>query len=164
MSTQKTHANTSFDFLSGSSEFLNIVLNNINGCILMLDKDMRLQAFNNALKTIFTNKQDEDLLYIHCGEAIGCAYQIKEAKECGKTTKCNTCELRLAAFDSYLNNKAIFKDRITRPFMNKKFEKEYKDLQFSTRLFVFEQEKYIILIVEDITGRTNITHKKSHLN
>jgi sigma-B regulation protein RsbU (phosphoserine phosphatase) len=29
-----------------------------------------------------------------------------------------------------------------------------KDLQFSTRHFYFQKEKYIILIIDDITGRT----------
>jgi sigma-B regulation protein RsbU (phosphoserine phosphatase) len=155
MAFQKTAANTSFDSLAGSTEFLNIVLNNINSCILMLDSRMRLQAFNNVFRTIFTNKENEDLMYRNCGEAIGCAHQINEAKECGETTHCNNCELRLAAFDSYLNNKTIYKEKITRPFMNKNFEKENKDLQFSTRLFVYKGEKYIIMIIEDIT---NIKH------
>ncbi|WP_321997841.1 hypothetical protein [Draconibacterium orientale] len=104
MQSKKTMANHSFDMLAESGEFMNLVLHNITSCVLLLDKDMRLQAFNNALKTIFSNKTDEDLLYMLCGEAIGCAYQIEEAKDCGKTSKCCTCELRLAAFDSYLNN------------------------------------------------------------
>lgn len=151
MYTIKTNANTSFDMLAGSSEFLNIILNNINTCVLMLDEKMRLHAFNDALKTIFTNKQDEDLLYMRCGEAIGCAHQVEEAVECGKTSQCFNCELRLSAFDSYLNNITIYKKQITRPFFTKDLKKVNKDLQFSTRLFTFKREKYIILIIEDVT-------------
>lgn len=155
MQSKKTMANHSFDMLAESGEFMNLVLDNITSCVLLLDKDMRLQAFNNALKTIFSNKTDEDLLYMLCGEAIGCAYQIEEAKDCGKTSKCCTCELRLAAFDSYLNNTAVYKQHIRRPFFNKHGEREMKDLQFSTRHFYFQKEKYIILIIDDITRRTN---------
>lgn len=151
MYTNKTNTNTSFDMLAGSSEFLNIVLNNTNQCILMLDKKMRLHAFNDALKTIFTSKKDEDLLYMRCGEAIGCAYQVEEAVECGKTSQCYNCELRLAAFDSYLNNRTIYKEQITRPFFTKELKKVNKNLQFSTRLFTFKREKYIILLIEDVT-------------
>ena len=74
MSTDLTLTNVSFGFLKGSGDFLNIILNNINSCILLLDKDLKLKAFNDSLKTVFSNKKDEDLLYRRCGEAIGCAY------------------------------------------------------------------------------------------
>ncbi|WP_319511656.1 hypothetical protein [uncultured Draconibacterium sp.] len=151
MNSKKTMANHSFDMLAESGEFLNLVLNNITSCVLLLDKDMKLQAFNDALKSIFSNKADEDLKYMLCGEAIGCAYQIEEAKDCGKTSKCCTCELRLAAFDSYLNNTVIYKKHIRRPFFNENGERIMKDLQFSTRHFYFKNEKYIILIIDDIT-------------
>lgn len=154
MHSKRSMANHSFEMLAESGEFLNLILNNITSCVLLLDKDMKLQAFNDALKTIFSNKADEDLLYKLCGEAIGCAYQVEEAKDCGKTTKCCTCELRLAAFDSYLNNTTIFKKHIRRPFFNKNGKREMRDLQFSTRHFYFRKEKYIILIIDDITGRT----------
>lgn len=152
MQSKKTMANHSFEMLTESGEFMNIVLNNITSCVLLLDKDMKLQAFNDALKTIFSNKADEDLMYMLCGEAIGCAYQIEEAKDCGKTSKCCTCELRLAAFDSYLNDTIVYKEHIRRPFFNKNGEREMKDLQFSTRHFNFKKEKYIILIINDISG------------
>jgi len=39
---------------------------------------MELQAFNEPMMSIFSNKSDEDLLYRKCGEAIGCTYQIEE--------------------------------------------------------------------------------------
>lgn len=151
MNNQISNTNISFDQLAGSSEFLNLVVSNISSCILLLDKDMRLQAFNNALKTIFSNKKDEDLHYIHCGEAIGCAYQVEEAKECGKTSQCGTCELRLAAFDTYLNNQVIYKNGIRRPYFTNDHKKVYKDLQFSTRLFQYKEEKFVMMIIEDIT-------------
>ncbi|WP_297091940.1 hypothetical protein [uncultured Draconibacterium sp.] len=164
MDAKKTMANHSFDMLATSGEFMQMILNNITSCVLLLDKDMKLQAFNDVLKTIFSNKADEDILYLLCGEAIGCAYQIEEAKDCGKTSKCCTCELRLSAFDSYLNNTIVYKQHIQRPFFNKKGEREMKDLQFSTRHFYFRNEKYIILIIDDITKRITSVEKEQTLN
>ena len=143
--------NTSFNYLSNSSEFLNIVLSNISSCVLLLNEHMELQAYNDALKTIFSNRENEDLLYVRCGEAIGCAYSIEEAADCGKTSKCDTCELRVAALESYVNRKGIYKDQIYRPFFDRNFNKVDKHLQFSTRFFEFEKEHYIIMIIEDIT-------------
>jgi len=151
MKSDLSLTNVSFSFLRNSSDFLTIILNNINSCVLLLDKDVRLQAFNDSLKTIFSNKKDEDLLYKRCGEAIGCAYQIEEQKDCGETSKCCYCELRIAALTSYMNNETIYKDHISKPFINSNNQKVDKHLQFSTRLFHFEKEKYIIMIIEDIT-------------
>ena len=143
--------NVSFNFLKGSSDFLNIILNNINSCVFILDKELKLRAFNDALKTIFSNRKDENLLYQRCGEAIGCAYQIEEQKNCGETSRCLECDIRLAGLNSYLNDEVIYKEHVIRPFFNYKNQKIDKHLQFSTRLFRFEKEKYIIMIVEDVS-------------
>ncbi|MCF8352438.1 MAG: hypothetical protein K9H15_14825 [Bacteroidales bacterium] len=53
MDNQISSENTSFAYLKSSSHFLNIVMNNINSCVLLLDNQMRLQAFNDSMKTIF---------------------------------------------------------------------------------------------------------------
>jgi len=151
MKTDITMTNESFSFLRNSSDFLNIILNNINSCVLLLDREMRLKSFNDALKTIFTNKKDEDLLYVKCGEAIGCAYQIEEQKDCGNTSQCCDCEIRISALSSYMDNEIIYKNNISRPYFDINNQKVNKHLQFSTRLFKFKNEKYIILIIEDIT-------------
>jgi len=147
-----TMSNNSFDFLKGSSHFLNILLNNINSCILMLNKENRLTAFNDNLKTIFSNKKDEDLIYKRCGESIGCAYQIEEQKDCGTTSKCSDCELRLATLNSYNSNENIYKSQISRPFFNSENQKIIKHLQFSTHLFYYHKEKYVIMVIEDMSN------------
>lgn len=157
MNAEITSANQSFNFLRNSGNFLSLILNNINSCVLLLDKDVRLRAFNDSLKTIFSNKKDEHLLYMRCGEAIGCAYQINEQKDCGETSQCCNCDIRIAALTSYMNNVPVYKERVIRPFMNYNNEIEDKTLQFSTRLFEFEQEKYIVMIIEDITNFAKIT-------
>jgi nitrogen fixation/metabolism regulation signal transduction histidine kinase len=151
MKSQISNTNVSFSFLRNSSPFLNMVLNNINGCVLLLDSEMNLRAFNEPMKTIFSNKEKEDLLYMKCGEAIGCAHQVEEMKECGQTSQCNDCELRLAAMDSYLNNVVVYKEHMSKKFMDNKNNKVDKHLQFSTRLFIHDREKYIMMLIEDIT-------------
>lgn len=151
MKTDLAMTNESFSFLESSSVFVNLVLNNINSCVLLLDKSMILRAFNDSMKTIFSNHADEDLLYKRCGEAIGCAYQIEEQKNCGETSRCNTCELKQATLTSYTNNEVVYKEHIIKPFFDLNNQKIDKHLQFSTRLFKFNYEKYVIMIIEDIS-------------
>lgn len=165
MQTDLTHTNERFSILSEDSEFLNLILNNISSCIMLLDKDLKLRAYNNPMLSIFSNKRDENLMYRKCGDVIGCAYQIEEQKLCGTTSMCRTCELRLAALHSYVNNEAIFREHITKPFFDYDGKKEDKDLQFSTRLFTYKKENYIIIILEDITPLMTMKKKMDkHLN
>lgn len=164
METNLTHTNERFSVLSESSEFLNLILNNISSCIMLLDKDLRLRAYNDPMLNIFSNKKNENLIYQKCGNAIGCAYQIEEKQNCGDTSMCKTCELRISVLQSYANNKAIFKERIDKPFFNFDGQKINKHLQFSTRLFPYQKEKYIILIIEDITELVNAKKTNNSLN
>lgn len=147
--------NTTFDYLRSSPDFLNIIINNINSCVLLLNKEMQLHAFNDALKTIFSNKPNEHLLYKKCGNAIGCAYAVEEASECGKTSRCCSCDLRKYAMISYSEKIPMFKNKISREFYTQEDKKVMKHLQFSTRPFEFERGNYIILMVEDITEIIN---------
>ena len=156
MSSDVSMNNISFNFLKNSSEFLQVVLANINSCVLLLDRNMKLVAFNDALTTIFSNKKDEDLLYMRCGEAIGCAYQIEEKTECGSTSKCNSCELRISALLSLTNEEVIYKQPFSKPFINYKNEKIDKHLQFSSRLFKYDKDKYVMLIIEDVSELINL--------
>ena len=151
MSNNISNTNTSFDYLRNSSEFLNLVLGNISTCILLLDQDMMLQAFNEPFRTIFSNKKDEDLLYKRCGEAIGCAHQVEEEKECGTTTHCQFCQLRESALLAYMNKTNVYKHKLSREFYKTSHEKELKHLQFSIRSFEFENEQYLILFIDDVT-------------
>jgi sigma-B regulation protein RsbU (phosphoserine phosphatase) len=143
--------NTSFNYLKGSSEFLNLVLNNVSSCVLLLNREMKLIAFNDSIKTIFSNKKNEDLQYHKCGNAIGCAYAVEEEKECGQTTRCNTCDIRISSIKAYVEKKEVFKEHISREFYTSKLKKELRHLQFSARIFNFEKDTYIILIVDDIS-------------
>lgn len=155
--------NVSFNYLRNAPDFLNTIINNICSCVLLLNKNMELQAFNDSLKTIFSNKKDEDLLYIRCGEAIGCAYVVDEVTECGKTSHCKYCDLRISALKSYLNKEVVYKKKISRNFYTTGEKKVLKHLQFSTRPFYFEKEYYIILIIEDITDFVNQMEENKRL-
>ncbi len=149
-------SNVTFDFLHRSKDFLNIILNKISCAILLLNKDMELHAFNDPLKTMFINKPDEDLLYVRCGEAIGCAYTVEEVKECGNTSKCKECDLRVGALESYISKEPIYRKKMSRDFYRNDGTKELKHLQFSVLPFYFEKDYYVILIVEDITRLINL--------
>jgi sigma-B regulation protein RsbU (phosphoserine phosphatase) len=141
----------SFDGLSKSSEFLTLVLNNIGTCVLMLDKDMMLVALNDVSKTIFSNYANEHNEYRHCGNVLGCSWTVETQQQCGTTEACKICSLREAGLITILTKKPIYKSRLDREFYTIDGEKAIKHLQFSTRVFEYLDENYVIVFVEDIT-------------
>jgi len=154
-------SNISFDFLYKSNDFLNIILNNVSCSILLLNKDLELKAFNDPVKNMFINKPDEDLLFVRCGEAIGCAYTIEEMKKCGETSYCNKCDLRINSLQSYIEKKPIYRQKLSREFYKIDGNKEMKHLQFSVLPFYFLNDYYIIVLVEDITELVSLRNKIS---
>lgn len=156
MSTPVSINNISFNFLHSSQEFLNLIINEISSCILLLDKDMMLQSFNDPFKTIFSNRPNEHILYKRCGEAIGCAYTVEEMKDCGTTSKCSACELREKSLLAYINNTNVYKGKIIREFYKTDEVKALKFLQYSIKAFNFDKERYIIVIIDDITSLHNL--------
>ena len=150
MISGKAHTNESFRLLYNSTEFLNQILNNITGSIILLNEKIELQAYNDAFKAIFTYSEGKDILYKKFGNVIGCAYNVDEEKECGKTSHCDACELREATLKSYINIEPITKMKFSRPFYNEKNQKVQKDLQDSTRFFKYNHDRYVIMIIEDL--------------
>jgi hypothetical protein len=151
MKSNLSLTNVSFDYLSNSNEFLNLIIHYISSCVLLLNREMMLKAYNEPLRTIFSNKPHEDIMYRKCGNVIGCAYAVEEEKECGSTSQCKTCSLRVSAMKSYSDGVFIYKEKISREFYTTDHKKVMKHLEFSTRVFEFEQERYVILIIDDIT-------------
>lgn len=163
MNNDLTHTNERFSVLSNSSDFLNIILNNISSCVMLLDNKLRLRAFNDPLTTIFSNKKNQELLYRKCGEVLGCAYQIEEDSPCGSTSKCNNCEIRISALLSYVENKPVYNENLIKSFVDFDGNREDKHLQFSTRLFKYRDENYIVAIIDDITELKTLQIAKQEL-
>lgn len=152
----QTHTNLNFTQLQSSGDFLRIIIDHLSSCILLLDHEMNLKAFNRPLETIFGVNPPEIGGYIKCGNVIGCAYAVESMKECGKTDHCKTCPLRVSALESYVRGTETHRQKLTRDFYNAKGEKKLKHLQFSTVSFVYEKEKYILVNIEDTTEQIEI--------
>jgi len=118
----------------------------------MLNKDMKLQAFNNSLKTLFLNSSERRILYQRCGEVLGCAYSIEEKADCGKTSHCNECILRQTALKAYANHKSYYNERLIREFYTIDDKKEIKNLRFSVKPIYYEDCYYLFLIIDDISN------------
>lgn len=155
MIREEASSGISFSYLANSKDFLKIILENITVCVLLLNKHMELQAFNDAMRSIFSSAPDEYLQYMRCGEAIGCAYTVEEKRDCGTTSQCKFCSLRESALMAYLEQKPVHKQLLSRDFFRADGRKEHKTLQFSCIPFRFQTEQYVVVFVEDVTQLTD---------
>jgi sigma-B regulation protein RsbU (phosphoserine phosphatase) len=148
-------SNETFLQLSKSPEFLFSLINEIGSCILLLNNKMELRAFNDPMKNIFINQNDENQKYERCGEALGCAYTVEEKKRCGETSKCKFCELRKDALYSYVNDEPVFNKMLSREFYRTDSAKVMRHLRYSIRSFKKDGNQYIMLIINDVTQLQN---------
>ncbi len=160
MKHEQNNPLTDFNAMQNSASFLNFIVQNTNSAVLILDKDMKVQAYNESVKTIFAGKQGSFILHTKCGECLGCALTIDENKQCGNTSGCLTCELRNAAIVVYSSKQAIYKQRFEGEFYNKAHKKERKLLQYSIKPVELENKLYLALLVEDITHNKSFTIKE----
>lgn len=162
MNENLTSAYTRFVDLKSSSQFLDFLLNNISSCVLMLNKEMKLQAFNDPFKTLFENSNSGKVLYERCGEVIGCAFTVDEEKNCGETSHCDQCILRLTALKAFSSHKNIYNQILEREFYLTKGKKERRKFRFSAKPLYHETNYYLIVILDDITfvdDKTNNRYK-----
>ena len=135
--------------LKESNEFLNLLMDNITSAVFLVDKDVRLQQFNDSFKKLFS-KAEVDLINQLCGNAIGCAYTVDESQLCGQTSNCGKCGLRDSLFRAFAEKAPTFKVKLHRDFyigglrVNKHF-------LFSSMYLSYRNEEMILVIVDDVT-------------
>ena len=151
MNEDFSSSNISFTYLKNSPGFLNAILNDVLSAIILLNKKMELIAFKDPMRNLFIESKDEAILYERCGNVIGCAYTIDEKKDCGNTSMCKLCDLRINSLIAYESHKSICNKSLSREFYTKDLKKVMRHFRYSTRSFLFEDEYYILVIINDIT-------------
>jgi sigma-B regulation protein RsbU (phosphoserine phosphatase) len=139
------------DILRNSNEFLNGLLDSINSAIFIVDKEARVKDFNNSFVKLF-KKDDKVIKDGLCGNIIGCYYAVNENADCGETSYCNRCDLRNSI-------KKIINDDINedKNILKRKFKigDDYiiKFLEYTVKKIDTDEEKFMMIILDDITDR-----------
>lgn len=132
-----------------SNEFLNLLFESLNSVILIADKQLKIKKANNTFEVLF-KKRNESVIGKLCGDALGCHYPIEENKICGETSYCNYCDLRASIKETYKKKNNLSHKLLTRDFYINT-NKVKKHLQYSTRHIVFDEEEFVVIILNDIT-------------
>ena len=135
--------------LRESNEFLNLVIDNITSAVFFLDHKTEICNFNDAFQALF-QIQDDYVIGQRCGEGIGCHFVYDEKKRCGETSHCGQCILRKSILLAITEKIPVYRKKMIREFYIKG-KKILKYVQFTTRHIIFNNEKMILIIIDDIT-------------
>ncbi|MGC8658059.1 MAG: SpoIIE family protein phosphatase [Desulfomonilaceae bacterium] len=152
--------------LKESNEFLNLLLDNITSAVFLVDKNIRVQQFNDSFKKLFS-KPESELVNKLCGNALGCSFAVDENQLCGKTSNCSGCILRESLFRAFVNNVATFKALLNRNFYIEG-QKINKHFRFSSIYLTYRSEEMVLVVVDDMTEmetqRLWLVEKQRHLD
>ncbi|WP_053955585.1 SpoIIE family protein phosphatase [Inediibacterium massiliense] len=143
--------------LKDSNFFLNTIFENITSAILLVDRNIEVQQFNEPFQILF-NKREDQIIGNLCGNVIGCKYTIEEKKNCGSTSNCDKCLIRKSIMKAFKEKTPTFKNVFNRQFYIKDQCIE-KYFQFTTKHITFNEEDMVIIILDDIT-QIEISKKK----
>jgi phosphoserine phosphatase RsbU/P len=135
--------------LKESNGFLNLLMDNMTSAVFLVDKDIRVQQFNDSFKKLFS-KTEAELINKLCGNAIGCAFTIDENQLCGKTSNCGNCVLRDSVFRAFVEKVPTVKAKLHREFYIGR-QRVDKHFLFSSMYLSYRDEEMILIIVDDMT-------------
>ncbi len=135
--------------LKESNEFLNLLMDSIPSAVFLVDKNVRIQQFNQGFQKLFS-KTETELVNQYCGNAIGCAFAVDENQICGQTSNCSNCVLRNAIIESFLDKAPCSKVKLDRHFYIGS-EKRNKHFLFSAMYLTYHKEEMILIVVDDMT-------------
>ncbi len=134
--------------LKNSTEFLNLLLENITSAIFIVDSDTRIRAFNDSFRVLFFRQEDKIIGEL-CGNALGCIF-VEDGSPCGSTAGCKECILRKSLESSLMKDIPSNRKKLVRDFLigGRRIRKYF---QYSTRIIRYQDEKMVLVILDDIT-------------
>lgn len=148
-----------FDALQNSASFLNFIVQNSSSCVLILDENLVVQAYNESAKKLFNSIFGEYILYKKIGDALGCGNSINEQKQCTHTSKCKLCTLKNDLYESFSSKQAVYKKIIENQYLNSDNMLTTRVLQYSIKPIKINTTEYITILIEDITHTKPVNEK-----
>ncbi len=145
-----------------SSEFLQVVLQNITSAVLILDKDLRIYHINNVAGLLF-GQSTQDMVGRLFGNAVCCLTALKNGTACGASPACAACSIRNTIQSVISRRRPVVKMKYTQDILVGG-ERERKILQYSAKYIRFAGEVFVIIIMDDITEADRQRSELERLN
>ena len=140
-----------FQDLRESSEFLNLLLDNIDAAVLIVDEQLKIHQFNRSFLDLFDRAADQ-IAQASFGQISGCVNAVIENKPCGSTSQCQFCLLKNSLLQSLTERAPVKRQRLDRTFYIDG-RAVPKHLEFNARPIQFQGRRMILVVIFDVTDR-----------
>lgn len=123
----------------------------VDECELILDKKFRIVKYDKSFFNVFTSKINSDLNNERFGDAIGCSDKIDDGKQCGYTSKCDKCSLRISTFSSYFTGEELNHKFYLKKVYNSSDKSENLVFDFSTKQVSLNGDKFVSMTIKNIS-------------
>jgi len=123
--------------------------------IAVIDAARKLVLVNKMV-CMFVNKEDNQLVGLVGGEALGCIHHEDAPEGCGFGTDCLKCKLRTTVNDTLENDRGYFMVEI--PMTLNSIGRRH--LRITTQPLKLQKGKAVLLSIEDITKVKEYEHAK----
>jgi len=141
--------------LLNQNSFLKNMFDSLPCGVLIVDKERRVQAINNAIERTFGHP--EEMMNRRSGEVLGCINAARTPEGCGFTDECSECRIRSTALDA-IAGKKIERSR-ARARLNIKGSEKTLDFLVSAAPLDHDGERLAIVILEDITELNDLKNR-----
>ncbi len=142
---------TELQHLKESSEFLNLLLDNVDAAVLIVDEKLKIHQVNRSFLDLFDRAADQ-LPQASFGQISGCVNAIREDKPCGATSQCQFCLLKRTLLQTLTADAPVNRRRLDRTFYIEG-RAVPKHLEFSARPLRFQGREMILVLIYDVTER-----------
>ena len=135
----------------GNDDFLNTILDKIPFPAFLMDDDVRIHEYNLAGILLFDIELSR-VNRVRCGDAFRCVYSMPDG--CGESEACKKCVIRNSVIKSYGGGKVDREQTEIQLVRGNNIERI--QMLVTTEPLKYNDELYVIVILEDITERKKL--------
>lgn len=144
------------------ADFLYNLFDAIPSLIFIVDEDVRVHHLNITASELIGLTSAEDFLNVRGGELLKCINSFDVPEGCGRSPKCSGCVIRNSVTRAFRGEK-VYRETTKFRFLKNNAEVEVH-LMITVNPVVFENRKYVLLVLEDITEQKRMEERLRQAN
>jgi PAS domain-containing protein len=133
---------------SSMEELLGTILDAIPANIFMVDKDVQILGVNRKA-LLMLSQNPESVIRHPAGEVLHCIHSTETPGGCGTSDSCRECLVRAAVSKSFRTSQTV-RQKVQMELVTEEGVSKIS-LLITTTPFAFQQEMFVLLILEDIS-------------
>ncbi|MDX9714457.1 MAG: diguanylate cyclase [Dissulfurispiraceae bacterium] len=136
------------------ADFLYNLFDAIPSLTFIVDEDVRVHHLNIAVSDLVGLSENQEYKNIRGGELLKCINSFDVPEGCGRSPKCTGCLIRNSVKRAFAGEKVYRETGCFRFYKDNNLVEAH--LKLTASPVIFEQNKYVLLVLEDITDQKHM--------